>query len=1158
MKFVNLHNHTDRGSYDSIFTADKFINRLIELDQEVLVQTDHGTMRGMINLAQKANKAGLKYIPGLEAYMTLGDVPLRGKDEFGRTQYHIVLLAKNKTGLMNLQRLAALSTTKDHFYYKPRVSLYEILNNNEGLIATSACIAGVIPQTILMEQGYKELPNPCFIKHVMGLNCTPDEMREDLIFDPNLRGYRSTESLIEMFLNGFGDDFYLEIQDSGAGEEQDVINKALIEISKERGIPLIATSDAHYATKGEASLRTMMLKIRTGRIDDANSKFFEEGNLWLKSGEELESIFGSEPIANTVTIANKCNVEIDFKQTYFPVPELPPSYNESSKYFYDLAHQQLKDNPNIPNTEEYINRLDEEITTITELGFADYFLVLVEILKWAKEHSILTGPGRGSAAGSLVSYVLGITNIDPIQYKLFFSRFLNKARVSWPDIDLDIDAEQRDKLIQYVIDKYGEDKVCQIMTFSELKPRGMAKDIGRALKMDDLGYKVSDLIPPSDQGREPTVAFSLEQVSELSEEKYEPIVSRMKLLEGLNRTTGVHAAGLVISPKPLIEIAPIEYQRTKEKETPVIQLSMNEVESIGLVKMDFLGLRNLSVIRKTIDLVPELNSPNDIPNDDLDTYQMLRITKDFGGIFQFEGSPAIGELLRNIQPKRLEDIADATSLFRPGPLGIGLNKLYLANKKEGWVSSGTPMDEITKDSEGCLIYQEQLISMCVDIAGFTPEDGDRIRKVLGKKKIKEVEEWREPFIKGCLSTSGISEEESGDLFESIKSGASYLFNKSHAIAYSLISYWSAYLRTHHTVEFLASLLNASYHTKDKLLSALNTCKNLNIKVSIPTLDNLSRECKPFNNTIILGAMIFKHLGKGATAAVEAASKNPESLMDFFILVNKKDFNSGKAVALAKGGVLDSLAKKEGLNRRSLIEAIPIIYDYFKKNRSKTKQIEKWLIRKQKREEQERLKEEGKPYGKRMVSVGKKPTLPPLPNFKEYKNITDPFTTSMEEYEILGFCLDKYPTYFMDIPEEAITIESLKSKPINKTQYIIAGVVVNFKELITKKKKLRATFQLEDETGILQANIFPSIYAKIRNKIEDRTCISIRCNVINNENETIEVSVIGWTELELLEQFKRNKIIETHSLIELEETLEDIKENKVVTETLTFERIKYEI
>jgi len=770
IKFANLHNHTSKGSFDSIIKTKDFVNKIKDLGQEHVVQTDHGTMSGMIELASETQKAGLKYIPGIEFYVTHGAKPTKERDMYHRAFYHMLAIALDNEGLKNLFRLVALSYRGDHFYGKPRISIEELKAHSQGIHLTSGCLASPTNAMLIQTEDYVKAKKTI----------------EDLAFT-------------------FKDRFACELQDSGEGENQQKANEGNIQIAKELGIPTVVTSDAHYCDCCNGDLRTIFLKMKSNRDLTFNDKddegFFSSGKLWLKSGEELAKIFGDEPVKNAYDIACKSNVNLKLGTPLFPVPLSMQAYivdakeKTSEQQLRELTFKGLKTRLEKSSyaqerKDEYTKRLNEELDIICDLGFAPYFLVLFEILDWCRKKNILIGKGRGSAAGSLVSYCLKITGIDPIKYGLYFSRFLNKSRVSPPDIDIDIPKDRRQELIDYLVAEYGDTHVCQIKTFSMLKPKGLARDIARAYGETELGNEIAKLIPPALHGREPTVEESINQVAALREEKYAHIIDKMKELEGVTRQSGVHAAGVIISPMPLSEIAPIEYQRAKGKKTgdrdkPIIQIDMNEVEKLGLIKFDFLGLRNLSTVAEVLEQVyPGVNVNDSFENIDLadpEVFKSIRSITDMGGIFQFENSAAIADLLHSMLPEHLEDISAATSIFRPGPLGQGVDKTFIKNKSQPWTTDISAFDEILKPTNGCLIYQEQLIKLCMDVAGFSEVDGDEVRKVVGKKKLEDVEKWKEPFVLGCMETSKITREHAEQLFTIIVDSASYLFNKSHAV-----------------------------------------------------------------------------------------------------------------------------------------------------------------------------------------------------------------------------------------------------------------------------------------------------------------------------------------------------------------------------------------
>lgn len=788
LKMANIHNHTDVGSFDSILTADTFVQRIKDLGQEHVVQTDHGSMRGVVQLAQKARKAGLKFVPGIEVYCTLDDIPQKAPDGLGRRYYHMLLLAQNDKGYRNLCRLTHTSYKKDgHFYYKPRVSLAEIEENNEGLIATTGCLASPLNQVALLEAHgeaqFREKRDPKLREalHRIGLSCDDDmgEWPED-VEPPQLKkeefGVYCYDNLLNRLLGIFGDRLYGELQDCGE-EDQFLANDVLKHHCTQRGIPLIVTSDAHYAAPEDARIREMMLRIRHNQMTDGGD-FYSGGRLHLKSAQELADIFGEEPVRNTLELVGRCEDIILEHPVSFPVP------NVVTKPLRDICIDEV-DKRKLPET--YRQRVHEEMDVIEPLGFENYFLTLREVLGEARKRGILIGPGRGSAAGSLVAYLTDITQIDPIKYKLLFSRFLNKHRKSPPDIDIDLSSDRREDFLKMVQELYGHDHVGQIATYGLLKPKSIARDLGRIYDCTDLGDEVAKLIPPPLFGREPTVAEALAQEPKLLLKKYAHIIEPMQKLESLCRNLGMHAGGIVISPRPLYEEVPVECKEEKDGSLKnIIQLSMNEIENCGLIKYDFLGLRNLTVITKTCELLGRDPQKvfEEIPLDDAKTFEHIAETKDFGGIFQFEGSLGIGNLLKAIKPTSISHISDATALFRPGALGAGMDKLYLQNREaflRGEWSPKTRYEEVLKDTYGTMVYQEQLMAIVVELAGFDEAGADSLRRAVGKKKPEEMKKLKGAFIEGAQKIGGVSKEDAEKIWGDIEKNADYSFNGSHSV-----------------------------------------------------------------------------------------------------------------------------------------------------------------------------------------------------------------------------------------------------------------------------------------------------------------------------------------------------------------------------------------
>lgn len=1111
---ANLHNHTDKGSFDSVIKHDDFVKRIQELNQEYVVQTDHGSLNAMISLAKKTYKAGLKYIPGIELYVTWGDKPIKEKDEFGKLYYHMLAIAKNNTGLKNLQNLLALSYTKDHFYMKPRVSIRELFNHKEGLIITSGCLASLTSQSLLFEHYYNNAEDQAAFAlekrraaFASGVSC------DDHIFDDDflktctdLKGARSAREIIDLFAYEFKDDFYIEIQDNGA-EEQYIINDALIQIAKEKGLPLIATSDAHYLRKEDEHIRRHKLMIRNNALGnsddpDAVGEFYDGGSIYLKSAQELAEVLPHESITNTLDLARKCDVSFDFSKNYFPIVKHLLDKQFSS--FEDPEFEEVKDicafgmrKYKFDKDNSYTERLEEELQTIKELGFIPYFLALYYILKKGKEQGIFFGAGRGSAAGSLVCYLMGITDIDPIKYGLYFSRFLNKHRVSLPDVDTDCDSEQRETVFQIVKDMFGAEKVGKVITFGQLKPRSAAKDLGRIMGVPELGVKVASLIPPPLHGVEPTIEECFKFVPELSDEKYKIITEKMKELQGLTRSEGVHAAGLVIAPEDISNLSPYKIAIEKGSTDIILGLSVEELEDAGLIKYDFLGLRNLTILRKTIDYLKLKDiefSLDMIPEHDDKVYEYIRASEDFGGLFQVEGSAGFSSLLKQIKPKCLDDIAIVSALYRPGPLGVKMHEVLIQRKEEGWQPSSY-LDRLLSDTYGCLVYQEQLMLASMKLANFSESDADALRKAIGKKKPEDLIKWKDVFINGCKQVGLISESEADRIWETIESSGSYSFNKSHSISYAKLTYQCAYLKYYFLDEFIAALISASFDKKDKLAQALKTAKLSGVTLLPPSISNLHEETLPVSkNKIRLGLSVCKSLKSNATYLLDVVEKdNPQTIFDLFQKVNRSKFNIANAQAIAKAGVLDSFIDNTAMSREGLIEYIKELYSFYQIYEKKEAQYNAWLERKKERERQETLKSLGLDYGKRLASVGKEPEIPSPPDISNYVSIPqDLLQEALYEYQILGIYINYHPLELLDMPLSLTNIgdlEELATEYKNKTKYDIAGIITQFNLIKTRKKQVMAEFIIEDERGMSKVNLFPKAYSQLshlfnKGKIDD--------------------------------------------------------------------------
>lgn len=1102
--FANIHNHTDKGSFDAVTSSKSFVEKILRLGQKHIVQTDHGSLKGMMLLAKEARKAGLRYIPGVEVYTTLDETPQRGLDILGKKYYHMLLIAKNQKGYENLLTLLKMSYKDDgHFYFNPRVSLEEIRRFSEGLIATTGCVASPLSSIALLEtRGEVEFKSEATLDkykhlHLIGKTCDDhssymteeDQIEAGKIDIP--RGILSYEKVLDNLLDIFGDNLYGEVQDCGF-DDQLIVNDYITHFAEKKGIPIIATSDSHYPDPDDKFIREIMMRIRHKRLDtDDKNEFYsgKDSKLYIKSGEEMAALFGEAACSNTIKLVDSCE-DIQFEHsTLFPV--VLNQTKSPDEVFKNLIEEGFK-KKNIPieKEKEYRDRIKEEYEVISSLGFIDYFLVLVNILKEARKRNYLIGPARGSVSGSLIAYLIGITQVDPIHYKLYFSRFLNKDRVSVPDIDIDIESGTRNDFIKMISELHGDDKVCQIMVYSEMKPKGIARDLGRIYKTPQLGEEIARLIPPPLHGKEATVTEALNSVPKLKDPKYKQIVDRMLDIESLVKTDGIHAAGVIISPRKLNELIPLEYK--SKTGLYVAQLSMEEVEDVGLIKYDFLGLRNLDIISTLLKKIDIDDIYTQIPLDDKKTFEEFSNATDFGGFFQFEGSAGIGQLLRQIQPRNIEDIAVATALYRPGPLGQNMDKDYLERRNMKW-EPRSKLDKCIPETYGVIIYQEQIIRICIDLAGFKESEADTVRKILGKKKKEEVDKWKKPFIDGCNKVAGLSHSEAETIWGSIESGSDYLFSLNHAVAYAYLTYITGYLRTHYKGEFICSLLNNSADDKYKLIGGLNSGKSLGLDIRPPRISILNEECiVESDNVIRLGTQICKNIKSTGSYAVSAARKHPKSLFEFIGLVNRSKLNVGVCKAMVSAGVFDEfiLSSESKLNRTALRKLTEDYYLWYKANSEKYEQIQKWEERKAKREQQEKLKAEGLDYGGRLVGLRKKPDLPDMINVEDYFNIKDePYLNALYEYEILGCNIGYSPVEFVQKHPRTQTIEEVDKylkdnyDDVNdvKIKTKIVGIIAKKKENRTSSGDAMCSLLVEDQTSSAAITVFAANYKKLRAK-----------------------------------------------------------------------------
>jgi len=809
--FVHLHVHTQYSLLDGAIRIDDLLQRAAQFGMHSVATTDHGTMFGAVEFYEKATQAGIKPIIGIETYVAprtrFDKTPIDNRD-----LCHLILLAENQEGYRNLCKLASVAQLEG-FYYKPRIDKQILREHSKGLIAMTACLHGEIPRRI--------------------------QDSKIAIADAAAREY----------LEIFGENrFYLEVQNNGI-EIQDRVNEALLDMSQRLSIPLVASNDCHYLDRDDVRAHDVLLCIQTGKtIHDTNRLQFRTDQLYLKSKEEMYASFSSYPdaISNTVDIARRCNLEFDFKTYHFPQFDTGSEQTADELFeqnvrqgFVSILERVKNMNPQFDEA-VYRDRLDYEISIIKEMGFSGYFLIVADFIRYAKESGVPVGPGRGSAAGSLVAYSLGITDLDPIYHGLIFERFLNPARKSMPDIDVDFCIDGREDIYKYVVDKYGGgDYVAQIITFGKLKTRAVIRDVGRALdiplrEVDAIAKMVPDVLNISLDGalkQEPRLTELVEKDPKVAE-----LIRICRVLEGLPRHASTHAAGVVISDRPLIEYLPL--YKGKKGEV-VTQFDMKIVEKIGLVKFDFLGLRNLTVIAKTLGLIAQQGkTPPDLAKIELTdsaTYRLLS-AGDTTGVFQLESS-GMKDLLVRLKPECFDDITALVALYRPGPMESGMIDDYVARKhgRKAVEYMVPELEPILRETYGVIVYQEQVMKIAADLANYSMAEADDLRKAMGKKIVEILARHRQRFVEGAVANK-IPQQKAKKLFDLIEKFGGYGFNKSHSAAYALIAYQTAFLKAHFPVEIMASLLTSEMHSSDGVVKFIAECRHHDIPILPPDIN----------------------------------------------------------------------------------------------------------------------------------------------------------------------------------------------------------------------------------------------------------------------------------------------------------------------------------
>ncbi len=1046
--FVHLHLHTEYSLLDGAIGIDKLINKAIELKMPAVAVTDHGNVFSALDFYQKALKAGIKPIIGCEIYVAPGSrfdkTAPAGQNE--EASYHLILLARNRQGYKNLVKLVTAAYLEG-FYYKPRIDKELLAGHSEGLIGLSACLGGEIP-SLLIQNRYEEAKKTA--------------LHYQKIFGK--------------------EDFYLELQDNGI-PEQEIVNRELVKLSKETEIPLVATNDCHYLDKQDHKAHDALLCIQTGKIvKDANRLRFSSETFYMKTPEEMKKAFSQFPeaIANTIKIAERCNLELELGKFHLPHFPVPAGYTKES-FMAELARKGLEERfaeiaavrgPDSVDLAKYQKRLEFEIQTIEKMGFAGYMLIVSDFIRHAKEQGIPVGPGRGSAAGSLVAYALRITDLDPLPYNLLFERFLNPERISMPDIDVDFCQDRRDEVIKYVTEKYGQDHVTQIITYGTMLAKGVIRDVGRVL---DIPYsdcdKLAKLVPNK---LNITLKEAMEQepkFKEISKQdaRMAELLDIALNLEGQVRHASKHAAGVVISQEPLTEYLPL-FKTPKDEITT--QFDMNGVEKIGLVKFDFLGLRNLTVIRKAEDMINqrqqrapiaerEAFSVSRIPLDDARTFELLG-RGDNQGIFQLESS-GMRDIILKMKPQCFEDLIALVALYRPGPLGSGMVDDFIKRKKGSTkiVYELPQLEPILKDTYGVIVYQEQVMQISSILAGYTLGEADLLRRAMGKKKPEEMAKQKERFMSGAEKNK-IPKGKAEKIFDLMAKFAEYGFNKSHSAAYALISYQTAFLKAHYPVEYMAALLTSEVQDTDKVVKYIYEARQMGINILPPDV-NESRwdftvvEAHDRDNiepgstigTIRFGLAAVKNIGISAIDAIIEARENKgpfSSFADFCNKVDQRRVNRRVIEALIKCGALDGT----GSRRAQMMDSIDMMMNQAAKH-----------------QEQEAI---GQFSIFDTIDTHREAVLPDTREWKDSQLLA-------YEKESMGFYISGHPlAAFQDDIKRytSSTTETLEQIPDGK-EVTICGIIAGLKQKVTKKGDKMAIMNLEDLTGTVEVIVFPDLY-----------------------------------------------------------------------------------
>ena len=1044
--FVHLHLHTDYSLLDGACEIGELTAEAARRGMTAVAVTDHGNLFAAANFYHKANTHGVKPILGCEVYVAPDNHKTRGAD--AERSNHLVLLCENEEGYRNLMQLVSTGFL-DGFYYKPRIDHELLAQHSRGLIALSACLRGEVADALLSERYDQARTNAYRLRDIFGKG-----------------------------------NFFLEIQDQGIDVEERV-NRDLVKLSRETGISLVATNDCHYLTKSDAHAQEVLMCIQTGKtMSDGQRMKFATDEFYFKTADEMAAVFRDLPdaLSRTVAIAERCNVKIQPVKNPFPEFRVPQGFTADS-YFEKVARDGFA--VRLPQLErlakekhlrhpiaEYEQRLTSEIRMIQKMRFSGYFLIVWDFIHYARAQGVPVGPGRGSAAGSLVSYALQITDLDPLQYDLLFERFLNPERISMPDIDIDFCMRRRGEVIDYVRRTYGEKNVAQIITFGTMAAKAVLKDAGRAL---DMPYgevdKIAKLVPNQlnieleDALKQSPQLESLRQ----SDERVKELIEIALRLEGLARHASTHAAGVVISPQPLTEVVPL-YKSNKDEITT--QYDMNALGRIGLLKMDFLGLTTLTVLDDALHMIKQNRGVEidlaSLPLDDPETYAMFS-RADVTGIFQFE-SHGMRDILKRYRPTRLEDLTALNALYRPGPIQGGMIDDFIARKhgKKKVTYDLPELEEILSETWGVILYQEQVMQIANRLAGFSLGDADLLRYAMGKKKAEEMVAQREKFLTGCQARR-VAAKKAEKIFDLMAEFAGYGFNKSHSCAYALLAYQTAWLKTHYPVEFMAAMLTSETGNSDKVVKYINEARSMGITVLPPDVNSSELNFTPVGDSIRFGLAAIKNVGENTVKGILAARETLGKFSNFFEFCESIDsrlLNKRVLESLIRAGALDGL----GAHRAQMMAVIDRALD--------------------RAQNMQRARESGQHGlfggGHTAATPPPREVLPEVDEWPEHELLAAEYSTL--GFFISGHPLDKYSGRLRDL--KVIDLATLEGRR-NGEEVVVAGIIVQTRPMRSRRGARWAILLLQDRTGIVEALVFPEAFQKLEPILKAATPLLVK-------------------------------------------------------------------